>query len=116
MKRPLPGTVAVDGKEFLYFEAQDEEHFTDVFFNFREYGGGELPQSGGAVEQGAIIHLPDGRHMFGVSYHGDLEGWRKDIESICEALGLEMGRIEGRAIRLSSGEKIALEDCRIELD
>ena len=116
MQRPVPGTVPVEGTEFLYFESQDEQHFTDVFFNLREYGGGAVPQSGGAVEEGAIIHLPDGRQMFGVSYHGDLEGWRKNIESACEALGLEIGRIEGRAIRLSSGDEIPLKDCTIELD
>ena len=116
MQRPVPGTVPVDGTEFLYVEGQNKEHFSDVFFGSTEYGSVEIPKSGGLVERGAIIHLPDGRQMFGVSYRGDLEGWRKDIESICEALGLEMGRIEGRTIRLSSGEKIALEDCRIELD
>ncbi|MBM6446866.1 hypothetical protein JQF37_25010 [Pseudomonas sp. MIL9] len=32
-------------------------------------------------------------HAF--SYHGDLEGWRKDIEAGAEGIGLLLTRIEG---------------------
>jgi len=51
-----------------------------------------------------------------IGYHGDLEGWRKDIEAGAQAMHLLLARIEGDKFVVSDGRLFPLSECKIEFD
>ena len=75
-----------------------------------------LLKSGGATEQGCTLWLPDGMQFHAMSYHGDIEGWRKQIAQGAQELGLLTARISGDTLLISDGQKIKIAECRVEFD
>ena len=115
MERVLPGTIPFKGREFIYIEASDRESFLALFHSIASYGDGGPPSDGGALTESAAIFLPDGTQLYGLSYKGDIEGWRKCVEACARALARLLGTIDDDAICLSNGDRIPLAACRIDL-
>ncbi len=63
---------------------------------------------------GAESHRPRDPIFHAISYHGDLDGWRKDIEAGAIGLGLLLAQIKGDQLVISDGRSIPLSDCKIE--
>lgn len=113
MEMPFPGTTAVQGRQFLFVEDQGAESFRKFFPKITKFGNSPLPVGGGAINEEAMVRLPDGTEMYGVSFKGDLEGWRRKIIEAAEANELRWGEIKGGAIRLSNGDEYDLEVCHL---
>ncbi|MHA6896973.1 hypothetical protein ACQUJT_23275 [Ralstonia pseudosolanacearum] len=112
--RVIPGTVQVDGTEIVYFADDGRHPFRKQFRALTEYTNPPHAQSGGVNEQGCKITLPDGQLFHAIGYHGDLAGWRRDIEAGAQALGLLQARIVDNKFFVSDGRVIELTDCTIE--
>jgi len=54
-----------------------------------------VPKSGGAISENTIITLPNGKRLFGLSYKGDIQGWRAELEQCCQALNILWGEVTG---------------------
>jgi len=117
MSRTIPGTQQVEGREFIYIESAANETFHQLA-NCVSTICTELaiPKSGGAIEEKARIKLSDGTSLMGVSYKGDVEGWRKRFVGICTASARKYGAIsEGRLV-LSDGSSPLLEELEVSFE
>ena len=74
----------------------------------------EIAQSGGVISENCKLWLPTGELFHGLSYKGDIEGWREQIKQGAEQLGLLIGKIYKNKIELLDGRSYALSDCKIE--
>ena len=73
-----------------------------------------IPQNGGAMTEKCKLWLPTNELFHALSYRGDIEGWRKQIEQGAEQLGLLTGKIVGENIELSDGRIYALSSPKAE--
>lgn len=112
--RVIPGTVPVEGTEFLYFADDRKNTFRKQFRNLTEYTNPPYAKSGGINERGCKISLPTGDSLYAIGYHGDLEGWRKDIETSALAQHILLAKIQGNHISVSDGRAFPLSECSVE--
>jgi hypothetical protein len=107
----VPGTVSIGGKEFVYFADDGKNTVRKQFNALTQYTNPPHAKSGGVTSQGCSIALPDGIVFHAIAYHGDIDGWRKDIEEGARGLHVLLARIEGDQIVTSDGRSFALADC-----
>jgi len=119
--RPIPGTIKVEGREFCYISDDGNNYFTrkslrskklSLFDKVTSQFG--FAQSGGVISENCRIWLPTGELFHGLSYKGDIEGWRKEIELSTTQLNLLTAVIVENNIKLSDERIYALFDCEIE--
>jgi hypothetical protein len=115
MRRAFPGTVAVQGREFLFLESEGPGAFRELFPRITKSGPSPLPSSGGAINEEAAVVLPGGKRLHGLSFRGDLLGWRRKVIECAETHGLLWGQIVGQSIRLSDGNVFDLSNCLLEM-
>jgi hypothetical protein len=107
----IPGTKAVSGMEFVYLGHNEKRFPREQFEDLMQHLNPPYPKSGGASNYGCQLTLPDGTVFHAVEYHGDLEGWRKQIELGVQRAGLPLARIvEGRLV-ISDGRAVPLGQC-----
>ena len=73
-----------------------------------------IAKSGGVVLEDTRLKLPDGRRFFAVQFHGDVEGWQKQIEQGANALGRTTGKVQDGNVIVSDGHSYPLSSCDIE--
>lgn len=112
--RPAPGTVNVPGREFLYV-SDDGGDFPSLFERLTTFANPPAAKSGGAITENCRLRLLDGRTFHAISFRGDLDGWRLDIERSAKALGLQIGKIVDSHFIPSDGQPIPLADCTVYL-
>jgi hypothetical protein len=110
----VPGTVKREGVDYVYFADDGKRTFRKQFKALTGYTNPPYAKSGGATEEGCTISLPDGSMFHAVEYHGDVQGWSKDIEEGARALQVVLARIEGNRIVTSDGKSFALTECEIK--
>jgi hypothetical protein len=113
MNRSIPGTETVEGREFIYIEASAGEGFSELVdqaMNSRPEI--PMPESGGVIEMKAFLMI-DGVSLFGLSYKGDLDGWRRKFSTYCEDVGKQFGIATEGTLVLSDGRQLALADCDV---
>ncbi|VVE57627.1 hypothetical protein [Pandoraea anhela] len=93
--RMIPWSVAVDGTEFPCFADDGKNKFRKQFRKITELTNPPNAKCGGVNERGCKITLPSGQLFHAISYHGDLDGWRTDIEVGAQALHPLLGWIKG---------------------
>jgi hypothetical protein len=54
--------------------------------------------------------------VIAMAYHGDIEGWRKQISQGAQELGVLTATILEDRLTISDGREIGLSECRIEFD
>jgi hypothetical protein len=73
-----------------------------------------LPKSGGAMEERVRVKFGDGRSMIGVSYKGDIEGWRARFVGFCESSGRRYGVFKRGKFYLSNGASMRTDELDVE--
>lgn len=114
-ERRVPGTYLVEGREYRYVSNKSQVKFGKLFhevFNVPP----QIPQNGGALVEGCKITLPNGDIFEAVSYKGDIEGWRQQLEQGAKALNEELARIDidTDSIVLNDMRSFRLTDCTID--
>ena len=112
----IPGAVLVDGKEVVYFCNDGQRPWSKQFDAITTYSNPPHVQNGGANAGGWNLTLPDGSIFYAITYHGDLAGWRQDIEEGAAGLNITLARIDGDKFVVSDGRVFALSDCVLKLD
>lgn len=112
--RRIPGTLDVAGREFRYVQDDGVDQFPELFRKLTARTDRPHPKSGGAISENCKLSAPDGSLFHALSYKGDVEGWRGDIEEAARVLGLQVGRIVADTLVLSDGRVIPLAECRVE--
>jgi len=117
MERSIPGTIPVEGREFMYVEALLTEDFSTFVDRFDELGSSVLmPKSGGAIEEKARILLHDDLCLLALSYKGDIGGWRNRFIACCEPKGRRWGIAKDGILALSDGTQIQLSRDNVVFD
>lgn len=111
--RPLPGSLDVPGREFLFLEWDGPEPFAAVFPSLLV--GGPVPASGGMLNEAALVCTPTGATYHGVSYRGDRARFRAALIAWCEAGGRTWAEVDGGTLRCSDGTVVALDRCAVTL-
>ncbi|WP_287816003.1 hypothetical protein [Pseudomonas sp.] len=112
--RVISGTDGATTREAIYFSDDGKNKFRKQFKNITCFAEPPNAASGGINEARCSITPTHGPLFHAVVYHGDIDGWRKDIEAGAEGLGLLLARIEGDQFVISDGRSIPLSDCKIE--
>jgi len=113
-ERKIPGTIKVEWREFRYISENGKDNFFKLFDKLTTIVNPSNAKSGGATTENCKIRLPDGSFFHGLSYKGDIEGWRKDIEQGAQMLNLVIAKIEDDKIEVSDGRLFSLKDCTVE--
>lgn len=112
--RTVPGLNPVEGVEFVYYQDDKKVKPKKLFKSLLDGVNPRSAKKGGRVSDSCNVVFPDGSLFRAMSYHGDLEGWRRDIEVGAKILGLLLARIESDQFIISDGRSIPLSDCKIE--
>lgn len=111
--RSIPGLYPRNGAEVVYFSVTAQRNHRKQFRNITSFTNPPFAQYGGVSESGCFIELPDGTFFYALTYHGDLEGWRRDIDEGAKAYGSILARIEGDNLILVDGKSFSLAACKI---
>lgn len=112
--RTVPGTDGVATREAIYFSDDGGNKLKKQFKNITCFTESPNATCGGINEAGCDITPPGGPLFHAAIYHGDLAGWRKDMEEGGKGLGLLLARIEGDKFVISDGRSFLLSECKIE--
>jgi hypothetical protein len=114
MNGNIPGMTEVEGREFFYIESLPGEGFNQII---DEALNGSphvpMPKAGGVIEEKVYIVLDGGRSLLGISYKGDLAGWRAKLLAYCVVKHRKCGIASHRILSLSDGTELALGDCEV---
>ena len=117
MNRTIPGLIEVEGREFFYVEILAGEGFDEIL---DEALAGSpdlpLPKSGGAIEEKGRILIDSNTSLVGVSYKGDLAGWRAKLVAYCNAKHRKWGVVSRQKVVLSDGRELILGECEVVFD
>lgn len=122
-KRKIPGMTPFEWKEFRYVSDDGNDGFLSkndllqekgLFERLTEQIDPPIPKEGGAFTENCRLWLPSGELLHALSYHGDREGWRKQIEQGAKQLGLLTGKIVKDEIILSDSRTYLLVQCTVE--
>lgn len=116
-KRKIPGININSEREYLYIADDKNNEFLKIFHTIIDQVNPRNSKNGGAIIEGCKIQLPNEEGLFhGISYKGDIEGWRKDFYLGTQALNLLTAKIVSNQIVISNGKSFNLNNCKIEFD
>jgi len=113
-ERTVPGTQPMEGREFCYVSDKGQEEFGIFFKKLIHYISPPIPKNGGVMIEECKITLPDGEVFQAISYKGDIEGWRLQIEQGAKSLNAKLARIDAESIVPDDIQSFRLIDCRID--
>lgn len=113
----VPGTVPITGRRFLYVEDRGGESFAKSGFH-RLLGAVDPPhmKSGGAMVEGCEAVIADGTRFQAVSYKGDLDGWRRQLEEGARQLGLRLADMSDGGLVICGDRVIPLDEITFVFD
>jgi Tol biopolymer transport system component len=114
LSKVIPGTIARKGREIVYVSDDGKRSFRTQFRNLTKTVSPRMAKSGGKMSQDCRLWLPDGMLFHPIEYHGDLEGWRIDIENGARQHNLQTARIDGDRIIVSDGRSFLLSACTVK--
>ena len=112
----IPGTVPIDGAEIVYFRDNGLLPRIEQFHALTGYTEHPHAQNGGVSTYGCRLFLPDGSVFHAIGYHGDIQGWRKDIEEGAAGLNIPLARIDADKIIVSDGRVFDLSACVVKFE
>jgi hypothetical protein len=68
----------------------------------------------GASEYGCSIKAPNGLLYHALITHGDVAGWRKDIEFGAARFGLSLAKVRARKFVVEVNQQYEISECAVE--
>jgi len=112
-ERKVPGVCETIGREFRYVSYDDSGDISVLFRKIVREIDPPIATNGGVINERCVVELPTGERYFALSYRGDLEGWRKQIESGAAALDLLVACVRQDRLILADGTEVLLSDCKL---
>jgi len=117
VRRNIPGIREVKGREFMYLESKEGETFHQLVNSISSMcPNAVMPQSGGAGGENVRIKLKDNIALMGISYKGDIKGWRARFVGFCKMTSRKYGFIREGRLFLSDDSSQSLEDVEISFE
>jgi hypothetical protein len=113
-ERKIPGTRPGGESSVRYVSFDDSDSIPGLFDAVVGKIGPPLVKSGGVVLEGTRLKIPDGTQFLALEYHGDIEGWQKQIEHSAGELGRSTARVLANDILVSDGRSYPLSCCEVE--
>ena len=114
-EREIPGIYPVEWREYRYVSDDGKDKFFEELFDkLTQQIDPPIPAKGGAITENCKLLLPTGELFHALSYKGDIDGWREQIEQGANQLGLLVGEIVGGEFVLSDERRYALSECRVD--
>lgn len=113
-ERRVPGTYETEGREYRYVSCGGDEDLAALFKRVVREIEPPLATHGGVINEGCKVTLPSGGCYFAVSYKGDIEGWRQQIEQGAFQLGLSIARPTEQSLVFKDGDEVLLSDCNFQ--
>jgi hypothetical protein len=114
MQREIPGAFDNPNRDFVYIEATVEEDFLELVHAIRaENPEVPQPQFGGIMETLATVSLEHGRMLLGMTYKGDILGWRNKIAAYCQGTNREWGIASNGVLVMNDGRRIVLSERNV---
>ncbi|MCD9146638.1 hypothetical protein [Pseudophaeobacter flagellatus] len=110
----IDGLKDKHGNEAIFFAVPEAESPRKVFRKLISATDPPNAKSGGASEYGCSIKTPNGLIYHALTTHGDIEGWRKDIEFGAAQFGFSLAKIQGNKFVVDEKQEIEIYDCSIE--
>lgn len=114
--RIIPGLEQIDGQSVAYYQDDKRAAPNKLFRMLLEDLSERNANFGGSASAGCSIQTPDRQLFRAIYYHGDLEGWRLDIEAGARRLGLLLAWFDDGSFRLSDGRTYSLDECVVTFD
>lgn len=116
MKREIPGITPVQWREYRYVSDDGTYKFSKkgLFHKLTNQIDPPIAKDGGAITENCKLWLPSGELFHALSYKGDIDGWRSQIELGANQLNLIVGKIIKEKIILSDGRQFNLSECKVE--
>ncbi|WP_243614555.1 hypothetical protein [Shimia aestuarii] len=102
------------GCETIFFEVQDTREPRNTFRKLTNETNPPNAKSGGVSEYGCSIEAPNGTVFYALTIHGDVEGWRKDIELGAEKLRVALAKLDGEMLVVDRQLEFPLSECTVE--
>jgi len=110
----IPGSSKIEGREYRYVSCDDSNDITVLFKKVIREIDPPVAKSGGVVNEGCKVTLPSGECYFALSYKGDIEGWRQQIEQGAAALNLPVAQLSQDKLVMSNGNEVLLSECKVQ--
>ena|SRR5688572_15094443 len=111
----LPGTRPQDIGRVIYVLLQRHTDSYDAFDEVISKVRPTIATHGAALVEDWLVKTPTGEIFYPLFFHGDVEGWRQQIELGATQLGLKMAMIKGDKFAVSDGPSFPLSNCAITL-
>lgn len=111
----LPGTRSQDIGKVIYVLLQDHADSYDAFDELFLSVSPPIGTHGAVLVEDWLVRTPPGEIFYPLFFHGDVEGWRRQIELGAKQLGLKSARIEDDDFLVSGGPEFPLSECVITL-
>lgn len=112
-ERRVPGLDDDESFSTIYFAVPNGESAKTLFRKVTNYTNPPFAQSGGVSEAGCIISTSSNLVFHALEVHGDLAGWRADIEAGAAAANILLANVQNDQLLVQDGQRFALEDCQI---
>lgn len=112
----LPGTRPREAGQVIYMILPAGADLVVSFETVTSKVHPPIPKHGGALLKPWVIQTSDGENFYSIYFHGDVEGWRQQIEFGATQLGLNMAKVIDDKFILSGGPTFLLSECTITLD
>ncbi|MDH2435274.1 hypothetical protein QCD60_22375 [Pokkaliibacter sp. MBI-7] len=107
----IPGTIAVDGREYIYLENIKGRPLSKQFYDIDNNFQPPYPKDGALNSTGFMLGIPDGAEFYALLYHGDIESWRKCVKKSAISMKIKYATIVGEFFCISDGRKIGISQC-----
>jgi len=112
----LPGARSSDAGKVIYVFLPNNADPFQEFERVTSVVDPPIVKRGAVFFDAWLVKTPDGEIFYPLYFHGDLEGWRQEIERGATELGLKMAKLEGNKFMVSGGPTFLLTDCTVTLD
>lgn len=112
----LPGTRPRDPGKVIYVLLRPGAKMLDSFEEVTAKVNPPIPKHGAALLEHFAITTPNQERFYSIYFHGDVEGWRQQIEFGATQLGLKMAKVQEDKFVVAGGQAYLLSDCAVSLD
>ncbi len=111
----LPGTRPQETDRVVYVLLLGHIDSYDAFDDVISRASPRIATHGAVLVEDWLVKTPAGETFYPLFFHGDVEGWRQQIELGANKLGLKMAKVEGDKFLVLDGPTFSLSDCYITL-